>query len=73
MAVGLYLDSAPKADLHLAKTTLSTVQVRTRAGRLRTRPAYLMANRGYDSRGFRRVLVRRERLRATYRAFVVLA
>ncbi len=56
MPVGLHLDSAQKAELHLAETTLATVQVRTLAGRLRTRPEYLVADRGYDSRGFRRYL-----------------
>jgi len=57
--VGLYLDSAQKAEVQLAQATLETVQVRTPAGRIRTRPRHLTADKGYDSRRFRRYLRRR--------------
>jgi transposase len=57
--VGLHLDSAQKAEVHLAHTTLETVQVRTPTGRTRTRPKHLTADKGYDSRAFRRYLRRR--------------
>jgi len=59
MPVGLYLDSAQRAEVHLAATTLSTVKVHTPAGRLRTRPRHLTADKGYDSRAFRHYLRRR--------------
>jgi len=54
--VGLYLESAQKAEVHLAQLTLETVRVRTPAGRTRTRPQHLIADKGYDSRGFRQYL-----------------
>jgi len=56
LPVGLYLDSAQKAEVHLAQPTLETVRVRTPAGRVRTRPQHLVADKGYDSRCFRRYL-----------------
>ena len=56
LPVGLFLDSAQKAGVTLAQTTLETVQVRTPAGRTRTRPQHLVADKGYDSRRFRRYL-----------------
>jgi transposase len=56
LPVGLYLDSAQKAEVHLAQTTLETVRVRTPAGQLRTRPQHLTADKGYDSRRFRHYL-----------------
>ena len=59
LPVGLYLDSAQKAEVHLAQTTLETVRVRTPKGRTRTRPKHLTADKGYDSRAFRTYLHRR--------------
>jgi len=56
LPVGLHLDSAQKAEVRLAETTLKTVKVRTRAGQVRTRPRHLIADKGYDSRSFRRYL-----------------
>jgi len=54
--VGLHLDSAQKAEVHLAQTTLQTVKVRRLTGQLRTRPRHLVADKGYDSRAFRHYL-----------------
>ena len=56
LPVGLLLDSAQKAEVQLAQPTLETVKVRTPAGRTRTRPRHLVADKGYDSRRFRRYL-----------------
>jgi len=56
LPVGLHLDSAQQAELHLAETTLESVQVRTPSGQLRTRPRHLVADKGYDSRSFRHYL-----------------
>jgi transposase len=56
LPVGLYLDSAQKAEIKLAQLTLETVKVRTRAGQTRTRPRHLTADKGYDSKAFRRYL-----------------
>ncbi len=56
LPVGVHLASAHDAEVHLAQPTLETVQVRTPAGRTRTRPRHLVADKGYDSRKFRRYL-----------------
>ena len=56
LPVGLHLDSAQKAEVHLAQTTLETVKVRTLTGQFRTRPRHLVADKGYDSRSFHRYL-----------------
>jgi transposase len=56
LPVGLLLESAQKAEVQLAQPTLETVRVRTPAGRIRTRPRHLVADKGYDSRRFRRYL-----------------
>ena len=50
--VGLHLDSAQRAEVNLAQTTLETVRVPT-MGRPRTRPQHLTADKGYDSYAFR--------------------
>lgn len=59
--LGAYLDAASPAEVTLLAQTLATVKVaRThRAGRPRTYPARLIADRGYDSNGARRFLKRR--------------
>ena len=54
--VGLHLDSAGRAEVNLAQTTLETVRVQGPQGRPRTRPKHLTADRGYDSRAFRAYL-----------------
>jgi transposase len=54
--VGLHLDSAGRAEVNLAQTTLETIQVRGTQGRPRTRPQHLTADKGYDSRAFRAYL-----------------
>jgi len=59
LPVGLHLESAQKAEVHLAPATLDTVKVRTPTGRIRTRPKHLTADKGYDSRRFRHYLRRR--------------
>jgi transposase len=59
LPVGLHLDSAQKAEIHLATITLETVKVRTPKGGTRTRPKHLTADKGYDSRRFRQYLRRR--------------
>lgn len=59
MPVGLHLDSAQRAEVHLAQTTLETVRVCLPRGRPRTRPRHLTADKGYDSRRFRQYLRRR--------------
>jgi transposase len=59
MPVGLHLDSAQRAEVHLAQTTLETVRVRPPRGRPRSRPHHLTADKGYDSRGLREYLRRR--------------
>jgi transposase len=56
LPVGLLLDSAQKAEIKLAQATLETVKVRTRSGQTRTRPRHLVADKGYDSKRFRRYL-----------------
>ena len=56
MPVGLHLDSAQKAEVHLALPALQAVKVRTPAGQPRTRPCHLVADKGYDSRAFRHYL-----------------
>lgn len=56
LPVGLLLESAQQAEVRLAQSTLETVRVRTPAGRVRTRPRYLVADKGYDARHFRRYL-----------------
>ena len=56
LPVGLHLDSAQKAEVKLAQTTLETVRVQPPRGRPRTRPKHLVADKGYDSRRFRHYL-----------------
>jgi transposase len=54
--LGLQVARAGCAEVHLAPSTLERVQVRTPAGRLRTRLSYLVADKGYDSGRFRQYL-----------------
>lgn len=57
--IGVLLASAQRAEITLAPATLATVRVPSRQGRPRTRPRQLVADRGYDSRSFRRSLRQR--------------
>jgi len=54
LPIGLLVESAQKSEVRLAEPTLATVRV----GR-RCRPGRVTADRGYDSRAFRRALGRR--------------
>jgi transposase len=54
--IGMHLDSAQKGEVRLAGATLETVRVQQPMGRPRTRPEHLTADKGYDSRSFRRYL-----------------
>jgi len=59
--LGAYLDAASPAEVTLLDQTLATVKVTRahRAGRPRTYPDRLIADRGYDSNGLRRWLKHR--------------
>jgi IS5 family transposase len=57
--IGVLLASAQQAEITLAPATLATIRVPSSKGRPRTRPRQLVADRGYDSRAFRRHLRRR--------------
>ena len=59
LPLGFHLDSAQIAEVRLAERTLDTVSVARPRGRPRQRPEQLVADRGYDSGGFRRALRRR--------------
>jgi len=53
LPLGFVVDSAQKAEVTLAVPTLATVRVAGKAGRPKTRPGVLMADRAYDSGAFR--------------------
>ena len=57
--IGVHLESAQKAEITLAETTLKSIRVPRKQGRPRTRPGELVADKGYDSREFRLNLRRR--------------
>jgi len=57
--IGVLVTSAQQAEVRLAPATLATVGVPQARGRPKTRPRQLVADRGYDSRPFRRSLRRR--------------
>lgn len=57
--MGMLLAPASPAEITLATQTLATVRVAQRRGRPKTRPKRLVADKGYDSRAFRRALRRR--------------
>jgi transposase len=59
LPLGFHLDSAQVAEVRLAERTLDSVSVARPRGRPRRRPEKLVADRGYDSGGFRRALRRR--------------
>jgi transposase len=59
LPLGFHLDSANRAEVTLARQTLDTIGVARPRGRPKCRPDKLVADRGYDSRGFRLVLRRR--------------
>jgi transposase len=56
LPLGFHLDSANRAEVRLAEQTLDTIRVARLRGRPKQRPKKLVADRGYDSRAFRRVL-----------------
>jgi transposase len=56
LPLGFHLDSANRAEVRLAEQTLDTIRVARPWGRPKQRPKKLVADRGYDSRAFRRVL-----------------
>jgi transposase len=59
LPLGFSLDGANRAEVRLAERTLDTVRVARPRGRPKQRPEKVVADRGYDSRAFRRVLRRR--------------
>lgn len=59
LPLGFHLASANTAEVRLAERTLDTIGVSRPRGRPRQRPAKLVADRGYDSSDFRRMLRRR--------------
>ena len=56
LPLGFHLDSAQVAEVRLAERTLDTVSVARPRGRPKQRPKKVVADRGYDSRGFRQAL-----------------
>ena len=59
LPLGFHLESANKAEVTLAERTLDTVGVPRPRGRPKCRPQKLVADRAYDSSGFRAALRRR--------------
>jgi len=59
LPLGFHLDGANRAEVRLAEQTLDTIRVARPRGRPKQRPEKLVADRGYDSRGFRQALRRR--------------
>ena len=59
LPLGFHLDSATTAEVKLAERTLDTICVPRPRGRPKQRPTKLVADRGYDSSDFRRVLRQR--------------
>ncbi len=56
LPLGFHLDDANRAEVRLAEQTLDTIRVARPRGRPKQRPEKLVADRGYDSISFRRVL-----------------
>jgi transposase len=56
LPLGFHLDGANRAEVRLAQQTLNTIRVPQPQGRPKQRPQMLVADRGYDSSAFRRVL-----------------
>jgi transposase len=59
LPIGLYVHSAQPHENQLADATLATVRVPQQRGRPRTRPKEVVADKAYDSHGFRQRLRRR--------------
>ena len=59
LPLGFHLASATIAEVKLAEQTLDTIRVSRPRGRPQRRPEKLVADRGYDSRAFRRALRQR--------------
>jgi transposase len=56
LPLGFHLDGANRAEVRLAEQPLDTIRVARPRGRPKQRPEKLVADRGYDSSLFRRVL-----------------
>lgn len=56
--LGALIDSAQKAEVHLAQPVLDRIRVPRRQGRPRKRPKTLVADKGYDSKALRTELRR---------------
>jgi hypothetical protein len=56
LPLGFHLDGANRAEVQLAEQTLDTIRVARPRGRPKQQPEQLVADRGYDSSRFRRVL-----------------
>lgn len=56
LPLGLLVASAREAEVTLAEPTLATIRVPQHWGRPKTRPRQVVADKGYDSAGFRRRL-----------------
>ena len=54
--LGFHLDSAQRAEVRLAQTTLASIRVAQRHGRPKTRPQELVADKGYAKPGTARVV-----------------
>lgn len=54
--ISVMLASAQEAEVRLAETVVDGIRVQRKRGRPRRRPECIVADRGYDSRGFRRAL-----------------
>jgi transposase len=59
LPLGFHLDGANTAEITLAEQTLNAIGVSRPRGHRKRRPEKLVADRGYDSGAFRRVLRRR--------------
>jgi transposase len=56
LPLGFHLDRADRAEVRLAELTLDTIRVARPRGRPKSRLQKLVADRGYDSSGFRHLL-----------------
>jgi transposase len=59
LPIGLHVASARPHEIQLADATLATIRVPQKRGRPRSRPKELVADKAYDSHGFRQRLRRR--------------
>jgi transposase len=59
LPLGLVVEDAHAAEITLAPATMQSIQVRTKGKNTKTRPHQLVADRGFDSRAFRKSLQKR--------------